>query len=370
VAIASYSLGERLLHRLVLQPAVVRQLSFDLDRMFARRGVRGSASPNGPEATIGGDRPAYICGLARSGTTILLRTLDRLGVFRSLSYRDMPFVLAPNLWRRASRLSARPAQDQERAHGDGMKVSFDSPEGFEEVFWRTFERRPAALDGPPPERLDAELLDLFAQYRELVANPCVGDGVELPRRRYLSKNNNNLARLPQLLAEPSASVVVAYRDPVATAASLWRQHRHFCTEQARDRFVRDYMGWLGHHEFGLDHRPLAFAAVHMDPSLRPDAADYWLDYWNVVHHQLLGQLGPGTWLVEHEQLRREPRAVLEALLARLGVHADASELTEEIRAPAIEAASDPGFSGPLKDRARAIHGELLARTHTVLRPEP
>ncbi len=38
----------------------------------------------------------YVCGLAGCGTTILLRVLGELGVFRSLTYRHMPFVLAPN----------------------------------------------------------------------------------------------------------------------------------------------------------------------------------------------------------------------------------------------------------------------------------
>ena len=28
---------------------------------------------------------------------------------------------------------------KERAHGDGIKVSTESPEAFEEVFWKTFD---------------------------------------------------------------------------------------------------------------------------------------------------------------------------------------------------------------------------------------
>ena len=68
---------------------------------------------------------------------MLLNALHKSNLFASLSYSDMPFVLAPNLWSKIS-FNKRYSELKERAHGDGIKVSTESPEAFEEVFWKTF----------------------------------------------------------------------------------------------------------------------------------------------------------------------------------------------------------------------------------------
>ena len=48
------------------------------------------------------NKHVFVSGLARSGTTILLNALYESDEFASLSYKDMPFVLAPNLWSKLS----------------------------------------------------------------------------------------------------------------------------------------------------------------------------------------------------------------------------------------------------------------------------
>ena len=83
---------------------------------------------------------SFVSGLARSGTTILLNAIYESDEFSSLSYKDMPFVLAPNLWSKLSFAIKKDIDLVERAHGDGIKVSTDSPEAFEEVFWMTFDK--------------------------------------------------------------------------------------------------------------------------------------------------------------------------------------------------------------------------------------
>ena len=64
--------------------------------------------------------------------------LHESGCFRSLTYRDMPFILAPNCWHKVSRLFLQKKKLQQRAHRDGIKIGYDSPEAFEEIFWKTF----------------------------------------------------------------------------------------------------------------------------------------------------------------------------------------------------------------------------------------
>ena len=120
----NYSWLEQKLHKFALSSQFMREVTFD----FESNNIAPSSEPG---------EHVFITGLARSGTTILLNALYKSNIFASLSYADMPFVLAPNLWSKIS-LKRGDTELNERAHGDGIKVSTDSPEAFEEVFWKTF----------------------------------------------------------------------------------------------------------------------------------------------------------------------------------------------------------------------------------------
>lgn len=360
----SYRPLDRWLHWLALEPTAVRNMSFELERALSLR-----AAPAGIPCGRG-DHPVYVCGLARSGTTTLLRLLDDCGAFRSLSYRDMPFVLAPNLWRRLSRSSRRNTTRVERPHGDGIFVDYDSPESFEEVFWRTFSRsacRNAASYGSG--EVDDECLKAFADYRCIVADPRNGQR-SAPPLRYLSKNNNNLVRLHVLAREPTAKILLAYRDPVATARSLHRLHTQF-SKEADDAFTRQYMAWLGHHEFGPGHLPFGFARHRMRAGLIPEEPDYWLDYWTAVYRGVLDQPLDRTWLVHHDTLRALPRETLTAVFALLGTHADAARLAQQVNPPAPAADAGSEFNPEVLASARSLYARLRADPRNVhLDPQP
>src|SRR6056297_381858 len=124
---SDYSFLDRLLHQLALGPRTVRAACFELE---TKR--RQAVAP--PE----NNHPVFIAGLARSGSTVLLNALYETGEFRSLTYRDMPFIMMPGTWRKISKGSSRQRTVTERAHGDRITIDYDSPEAFEEVFWKTF----------------------------------------------------------------------------------------------------------------------------------------------------------------------------------------------------------------------------------------
>jgi hypothetical protein len=356
----AYSAPARLLHWLALQPASVRLLSFELERSFALPAMPGRDAAGGGPA----DGAVYVCGLARSGTTMLLHLLDQLDVFRSLTYRDMPFVLAPNLWRTLHHRSRKDGALSERSHGDGILIDFDSPEAFEEVFWRTLsppqrQAKPCYCTAEP----SAETLAAFADYRALVANPRTDPGRP---RRYLSKNNNNLVRLAHLAADPTASILLVYRDPVATARSLHRQHVRLGSGDGR-QFTATYMKWLGHHEFGPAHLPFCFALGGMNPALAPGDINYWLDYWNSVHEHLLHQSSLSrVSLVNHDALRGSPEAGLNAILDRLGIDLDTRNLAAQVRPSPAEARPPEEFHADLLSTAYATHAKLVRSPSNLL----
>jgi uncharacterized membrane protein YqjE len=355
-ALNDYPLLDRWLHWLALEPQAVRKLSLELESQFAlddtQKGTVGSHA-------VASDRAVYVCGLARSGTTMLLQFLDQTESFRSLTYRDMPFVLAPNMWRRLNRYFPREAQLKERAHGDAMLVGYDSPESFEEVFWRTFgNSAEAQAESYGSDDISEEALQRFAEYRLLVANPKmdVSAGTGKPKR-YLSKNNNNLLRLQSLAANPTSTILLVYRNPVDTARSLYRLHQLFCTTY-NDDFTRRYMGWLGHHEFGPNHLPLSFALPRMNRGLKPDQPDYWLDYWNAVYSYVLDHEHVDFHLVNHDQMRESPRQMLDAIFALLGEEADTTQMAAQVRAPGKLPAPPSELSPELLATANSTYNRL------------
>ena len=87
---SDYGLLSRLLHRLALGVPAIAEASFDAEQaLLGRQSIPAH-----------GGRHVFVAGLARSGTTVLMRSLFETGEFCSLTYRDMPFVLAPGLWSR------------------------------------------------------------------------------------------------------------------------------------------------------------------------------------------------------------------------------------------------------------------------------
>jgi hypothetical protein len=309
----TYSPLERVLHVLALQPKAVPSVSFALERSLFVRRARSMLD----------QRPVFVSGLARSGTTVLFRALYSSGEFASSSYRDMPFVLAPNAWGRISGIGRHDIRQRPRIHDDGIVVDADSPESFEQVFWANVG------DGVP----DFGILDDFEAFMALVVSAAVYR-VHGPReRRYMSKNNANLSRLRLIAEVHSARVVIPFREPVATALSLHRQHLRMSKLQSEDAFFRCYMRWLGHHEFGLDHRPVEGALPHMVGRYALSDPNYWLEYWIGVHRHVLTAAPADAVLAAHDRFVADPVGHLTALSVMLGMRSHDGMATEYLSAP-------------------------------------
>jgi hypothetical protein len=263
---AGYSYWDRLLHWLALSSDSVGETFLDIE--LARH-------PVDPEEVRKG-RHVFVTGLARGGTTILMRSLHGTGRFTSLTYLDMPFVLAPNSWKQL-RGKTENCAAKERSHQDGILVDFESPEALEEIFWRT-------LDGGAYIRPDKmcnhamgdALIDRYARYIGVV-NKSGGE------HRYLAKNNNHVLRLgPLLKGFPNADFLVPYRHPLQQANSLRRQHRLLSESQRKNPFFKRYMNWLAHHEFGCNKKrmsPTDYPFAFNDP----ESLEFWLEEWISVY---------------------------------------------------------------------------------------
>ena len=198
------------------------------------------------------DRPIYVTGLARAGTTITLEVLSQHRDVATHRYRDMAQPYLPYVWNRLlDRLPLPAPQPADRLHKDGIKVTRDSPEAVEETIWNWFfpqahdEARSAVLDaGTSARRFERYYTDHIGKL--LLARD---------RPRYLAKANYNVTRLAYLARLfPGARFVVVVRDPAAHVASWLKQHDLISRTHAHDpRWVATSRS-VGHHEFGQQHR--------------------------------------------------------------------------------------------------------------------
>lgn len=337
MSVEQYGPAARLLHRIALGSDLVADMSFELESMLFSRGLE-----------YANQRPVFVAGLARSGSTLLMRLAYATGHFGTLTYRDAPLLLAPNLWGRLNRLGSRRGRLAERAHGDGMLVDFDSPEALEEVFWRVnCGKDYIRSDHLAVMNANAEVVERFRRYVQLILR-------HSGKPRYLSKNNNNLLRLRVIRkAYVDALILVPFRNPLDQASSLLHQHQRFKRLQAVDPFAREYMRWLVHHEFGADHKPF-FWGLRALASQDSDSLDYWLGQWCSTYEFLLmhaAEQDPGLIFVDYDRLCDRPDRTWAALAPHLG----------------IDTLMPPGE--PIRRRARPprtpVNSQSLERAHQI-----
>lgn len=348
----TYSFIDQMVHRFAFSSTKVQLAAADIeDSLFAR---------DYEQARV--DRPIFITSLPRAGTTILLTALHSMPMLATHLYRDMPFVMAPLLWSRMSSAFQRAGQQQERAHGDGIQISYDSPEAFEEVFWRTFWPEKYAstkIDLWDEEDANPEAEAFFRRHiRKIISLRC---GADASDGRYISKNNCNIARLaliPRMF--PDARILVPVRMPLAHASSLLRQHLNFLQMHKSDSFVRRYMEDIGHLEFGALHLPIGFVGFEaLAQGLDPIRIDYWLAYWIAAFEHVQAHR-EAVLAVSYEQVSAGGTEPISSICDKIGLEpgpqldsiAAHFRPSKVIEAPRVE-------SKALLDRARALYEELV-----------
>ena len=348
-----YSFLDRVIHRIAFVSPAVQLTAADIEELVFASAYR--------EVTI--SKPVFITSLPRAGTTVLLDAVSQLPSVCTHVYRDMPFVLAPMFWARLSGPFRRRAEVRERAHADGVLVSEDSPEAFEEVLWRALWPQRYRRDRIELWSVEDCTADARAQFlehmRKIIAlrRPDYASD-----RRYASKNNANIARLSLLCRMfADARIVVPIRHPLQHARSLLRQHRNFLALHAQEAFARRYMEDIGHYEFGQLHRPIGFPGLDaLIGGRSPLTLDYWLGYWiaafeHVWYHRAI--IIP----ISYEALCARPQAVFGNLLEQLSIVADDRSVdtaAARFSLPA-ERPSDDHPDDELLRRAERLHQRLV-----------
>ncbi len=270
-------------------------------------------------------KPIYVSGLARSGTSILIEILASHPQVATHQYRDFPFLFIPYWWRQTLERSAPPEiPASERAHGDRLMVTPNSPEAMEEVLWMAYfhpghyPHISSVLDtsssNPKFERF----------YREHIRKLLL----ITHKSRYAAKGNYNLTRLEYLLKLfPDARFVLPVRQPKDHIASLMKQHKLFIA--AAEKYPRSikHLDRVGHFEFGAHRRCIN---ADFKPGVAESIEKLWRDgdevrgwarYWASLYEWVADRLEANpalrqaTLVQRYEDLCDQPHKTLGKILA-------------------------------------------------------
>ena len=243
----NYSNIQKFLHDFVLSKKIINKSLFELEKIIYLK-----------NKDIKNQSHVFITGLPRSGTTSLLYFLFSSGEYASLTYNNMPFVLSPHF---SKLFHKKNITKKERLHGDGIDFDNNSPEAFDEIF---FDNN---------EEFVRNELENYIQLILLSNN----------KTKYLSKNNLNYKRIDLIQSIfPNSIFLIPIREPLQHTNSLLNQHLHFSQLQKDVDFIRRYMKYLGHNEFGLNHKPWNDPINYQDSG----KIDYWLEQWSLFYKDI------------------------------------------------------------------------------------
>jgi hypothetical protein len=269
---------------------------------------------------VGLKAPIYVCGLARSGTTLLHEVICSHPGVATHRMKDFPMIFTPYWWRRATR-NLRPKEPRERLHRDGMMITAESPDAVEEMVWMAFF--PRCHDPAVSNVMCAgESHPAFeAFYRAHLRKLLLAE----QKSRYAAKANYHVARLAYLVRLfPDARILIPIRSPEGHIASLMRQQQWFSAGHRANRRALALMQRSGHFEFGLDRRPMNLG---QDQRVREVLQAWeqgqevrgWAKYWALVHDCLADLLAAdpevqaAALVVRFEALCEAPAATFRAV---------------------------------------------------------
>ena len=243
----NYSRTQKFLHDFVLSKKFINKSLFEIEKIIYLKNIE-----------IKDQSHIFITGLPRSGTTSLLNYIYSSNQYASLTYKNMPFILSPNF---SKLFNKKNISRKERLHGDGIDYDINSPEALDEIFFNNDE-----------EFIKNELIN-YIQLILLSEN----------KDKYLSKNNLKYKRIDLIHSIlPNSVFLIPIREPLQHAYSLLNQHLRFSQLQQENNFIRRYMNYLGHNEFGLNHKSWNNPINYYDFN----TIDYWLEQWFLFYKNI------------------------------------------------------------------------------------
>ncbi len=339
-----YSDWSKLLHRMILDHYNLSKSLFNIEKRIYKRKFKKL-----------NDEFVIISGLARAGTTAFTNTLYESGHFHSLSYDNMPFLLSVNLWR----VFYRPKKNKlrERAHGDNLQFGYKTIEALEEYFFKSLLNDSYIKESIiEKHEIDETTYTSYIQYQNLIKRKNTNS-------TYLAKNNNFILRYESLRKLNNRFILIMmFRSPLDHAYSLLNQHKKFSKLHREDSFTLEYMNWLGHHEFGLNHKTMQLNGATTRQFSDPLELNYWLEIWVDYYSFVLTLPADDRFiLADYEDLCEQPSKLIKSIgsFLQIDVSIDEREPYRKTVTPDFE------IDDNLLLAAQSIHEQLKQKKISV-----
>jgi hypothetical protein len=188
----------------------------------------------------------------------------------------MPLILAPKMQKILGYFSEPTFEEVERSHQDGIMINTSSPEAFDEVFFQVYEKKYYTFKNYINEYESNHI----NSYIEFINHFLITNN----RNIYVTKNNNHILRLPEIIESGKFKIFITFRQPLTHSASLEKQDLIHSNLQKKDNFSLNYMNYLGHFEFGLNKKYFNFKNSRVNV-LDYEGNNFWLAQWiNYYEH--------------------------------------------------------------------------------------
>jgi hypothetical protein len=285
------------------------------------------------------DRPVYICGLPRAGTTITLQMLSEHPDVVTHKYADFLMPYMPYVWNKVFPRIPVDAMRKPvpRIHRDRIEVTRDSAEMGEEILWEHFfphihaETNYSVLDGSTSNAAFERFYDEHLRKLALVRG----------RSRYVSKAIMCVVRMQYLRKLfPDARFLLYIRNPVDHVASLIKQDRIWAELEQSDPRQIEIIELTGHHEFG-PHQVMAnvgnpeelreIRRLFDSGQVAESRARYWAYVYGFVAKQLQDdpELAKRVCVVRYEDLCTDSLATIDRIVAHTELRPETFAATRE-----------------------------------------
>ncbi|MFX1285684.1 MAG: sulfotransferase [Promethearchaeota archaeon] len=274
------------------------------------------------------DKPIYIIGLARAGTTITLEMLNKHPDVAAHRYLHMVLPYTPHWTQKVADYTPIMTSPVERLHKDRIAVTRDSPEAVEEIFWQKFFK-------DTHDEARSNILDNLVQnlpfeffYQDHIKKLLINRKAT----RYLAKNNYNVARMEYLhKLFPDLKFIIIIRNPFDHIASLAKQDRILKELEYEDPRLLDWTKIIGHREFGTAKVCINFDNPKIIERIRglwnqketymEGWAVYWAETYSYIHKKLQTNpnLAKASLIVRYEDLCEKSEITIDRIIDHIEV---------------------------------------------------
>ncbi len=274
------------------------------------------------------DRPIYITGLARAGTTITLEMLNKHPDVASHRYLHMVLPFSPHWTQNIAEYTPIMKSPVERLHKDRIAVTRDSPEAVEEIFWQKFFQN--THDERSSNILDSQTQN--PQFESFYRDHIKKLLINRKATRYLAKNNYNVARMEYLQKLfPNVKFIIIIRNPFDHIASLGKQDGILKELEHNDPRLLDWTKIIGHREFGTAKVCINFNNMKIIQRIRrlwdkketymEGWAVYWAETYSYIHKKLEmnPNLAKACLMVRYEDLCGNSEKIIDTIIDHIEV---------------------------------------------------